>query len=148
MANNPTKWSTPDPVHLVLDISSNLADAANQISATTDASGLIFSAWELGISGYHTAPTANSSVDLFLVPVSQDGGGVDTDGDATIDPPSSDYVGSFPVRAVLNNQRIPMLGVVTPPYNFTPLIQNNTGQTIPAGSGSLRVRFYTQDLVT
>ena len=114
---------------LVLDagfsIASDLSTWVNDDDAMV--ASLVFSAT------YSVAPDANSSVALFIRPL-------DISSTNDQDVPTANfqhsYVGSFPVKDVttaqFSNINISLPNHVTS-QNFEFYIQNNTGQTIPAG---------------
>lgn len=79
---------------------------------------------------FGTAPTANTTIDLYLVP-SADGANY-ADGGGAVAPDIGDYACSFQVRAVTTAQRRVRKNVILPLYSFRAVALNNaTGQVVP-----------------
>ena len=89
---------------------------------------------------FGAAPTANTTVDLYLIPLSQAGGTTYWD-DSITALPLSLYIGSWPVRNVNSAQIIGFRGVPLPPQKFILILNNGTDQAFPS-SGS-KVYFYS-----
>ncbi len=112
-------------------------------AAFDNSTGLwLFGDFELQVT-FASSPTANSSVDCYLIPLSQAGGTTYWD-DSITALPLNLYVGSWPVRAVTSAQIIGFRGVPLPPQKFILLINNGTNQAFPA-TGS-KVYFYSYAL--
>ena len=85
---------------------------------------------------FGTAPTAGSSVDLYILP-SVDGGTTYSDTPAATSPPKELLAGSFYVRAVTSAQEI-ALPNVSIPEKFKCCLINNAGQTMAASGNTLK----------
>jgi hypothetical protein len=84
---------------------------------------------------FGSAPSATGLIDLFLV--SAPDGTNYTDGGGSVLPPSTDYAGAFPLRAVTTAQRVrlgggPLLIVALPPAKFKVAARNAAGTAFPA----------------
>lgn len=135
-------WGTPQAPHGALFVTSALANGGRQLGGAINPSGYILSSWEFN-TNFHLSPTSGGTVDLYMVPTIDDTN-YDT-GDAGVDAPATTFMGSFPLVMIPNSgQRIPLLNIPTIPMSFKPLIKNSSGQTIPASSGTLTVRFYNE----
>ena len=89
---------------------------------------------------YGTAPSAGGTVDLYLIPSLDnttygDGGGA-------VAPPSTYFVGSFPLRAVTTAQNIELLNIPLPQY-YKLVAFNNAGQAMPASGSTIKYRQYS-----
>lgn len=103
---------------------------------TTDAE--LYGDFELVVT-FGTNPTADTTIDLYLVRAA-DGTNYE-DGDASVRPSPDAFVGSFPVRAVTTAQRMIVRDVPLPPGLWKAVIHNNgTGQTFAASGNTLKVR--------
>src|SRR5262245_30925039 len=71
---------------------------------------------------FTSSPTAGSYVELYFI-LAVDGTNYQ-DGDDTVAPPLSSFVGVFEVRAVTTQQRIALREIVLPPNKFKALIKN------------------------
>ncbi len=100
--------------------------------------------FELSVT-FGTAPTANSTVSLYLVPA-PDGTNYD-DAITGASPFASPdmYVGAFVLRAVTTAQKIslgksgPMGLIALPPVPFKAYLINNSGQAFPASGSTLKM---------
>lgn len=86
---------------------------------------------------FGSAPTAGTTVDLYLIP-SLDGTNY-ADSGVTLGPY---YVGAFPLRATTSAQiqvvtRVPLI-----PGKFKPYVVNNAGQAFPASGSTVQYRSY------
>lgn len=86
---------------------------------------------------FGVAPTAGLVCVLYML-ISVDGTNY-ADGDASIAPPLTALVGSFPPRAVTSAQRIAVRGIQLPPLKFKYVLANSAGQTM-AASGNILTR--------
>lgn len=106
----------------------------------------IYGLFELNVT-FAVAPTANSLVELYLIPA-PDGTNYD-DGSATGPiTPVTTFVGGFPLRAVTTAQKVP-LGVSgapflipLPPVPFKAMLYNKSGQAFPASGSTLKMVAY------
>lgn len=92
---------------------------------------------------FGVAPSAGGYVGAYLV---QALNGADyADGaDGAVVPPSTAWIGSFPVRAVVTAQKVTLRGIVIPPGKFKVVIQNKSGQAVSANTGQLYYRKYSE----
>jgi hypothetical protein len=100
---------------------------------------------ELAVT-FASAPTANSVIELYLLP-SIDGGTTYPDGSTTVNPQAALYVGGFVVRAVATAQKLVIRSIVLPPGLYKWLIQNTTNQAFPATGSTLRESTYQMQSV-
>jgi hypothetical protein len=79
---------------------------------------------------FASAPSAGGYVDVYFIPA-VDGTNYG-DGDASTDPPLTYLVATLPVRAVTTAQRVGTGSrtIVMPPFDFKPLVKNNSGQAM------------------
>jgi hypothetical protein len=139
------KWGTPEAPHVALQVTTALANNGRQLGGAITPSGYVYSSWEFNAQ-FHVSPSANSSIELYLVPTI-DGSNYSSGAEA-VDAPLTTLVGAFPLYPNANSgMRIPLMNLLTVPMSFKPLIKNLSGQTIPANSGTLTVRFYNEDIV-
>lgn len=122
----------------------SLANGSNKLASSGYDNGAnlyLYGLFECNVT-FGTNPTAGNLINLYLVPA-PDGTNYD-DGTDSIVPPSTFYVGGFPVRAVTTAQKIG-LGLVAqaliplPPVLFKPLLINNSGQAFPASGSTLKM---------
>jgi len=89
---------------------------------------------------FGTNPTLDSTIDLYLVRA-VDGTPNYEDGDASVRPNPSAFVGSFPLRAVTTGQRIVLRDVPLPPGLWKAVLHNNaSGQSFAASGNTLKIR--------
>lgn len=86
-----------------------------------------YSDWDL-YCRFGSAPSAGGSCDLYFIQAVN--GTNYQDGDDSVAPPVTAYVGSFPVRAVTTQQRVALRGLLLPATLFKPLLINNSGQSM------------------
>ena len=130
-------------------VSTVLSTELNSLAATTGkaiSSALdngtnldLFDDLELAVD-FVTAPTAGTVIELYLLP-SVDGTSY-PDGDASIVPQASLYVGGFVVRSTTAAQRMVLRGIALPPGLFKYLLQNTTNQAFPASGSTLKRNSY------
>lgn len=139
------KWGTPEAPHIALQVTSDLANNARKLGGAITPSGYRYASWEFNTQ-LHTAPTNVGSVELYLIPAID--GTNYAEGSEGVDGSMNAFVGIFPLYPNANSgMRVPLTNLTTVPMNFKPLIKNISGQTIPANSGVLTVRFYNEDIV-
>lgn len=100
----------------------------------------LFDDLELAVD-FVSAPTAGTVIEVYLLP-SLDGGTTYPDGDASILPQSSLFVGGFAVRAATAAQVMVLRGIALPPGWFKYLVQNTTNQAFPATGSVLQRNSY------
>jgi hypothetical protein len=115
--------------------------AAQGSDATTAAD--LFGDFEL-VATYGTAPTAGTTVDLYLVP--------SIDGTNYADTPTATtakglMVGSFELRNVTTAQRIAIRDVPLPPGLWKAIVQNNGGQAMAASGNTVKMRPHSMQSV-
>ena len=127
----------------------SLTNNSRAISAAQGADGTaadLLGDFELVVT-YGANPTAESTIDLYLVR-SADGTNYE-DGDGSIRPAPDAFVGSFPVRAVTTAQRIVLRDRPLPPGLWKALLHNNaTGQTFASSGNTLKLRPHNRQVVT
>lgn len=77
---------------------------------------------------FQSAPSTGGYVALYLIQ-SVDGTNY-ADGTDSVAPPATALVGTFPVRAVTDAQRVALRHVLLPPTKFKPLVVNKSGQAM------------------
>ena len=117
------------------ELNSLAATTGKAISSVVDNSANLdlFDDLELTVT-FAVAPVVGTVIELYLI-TSLDGSTY-ADGDTSVLPQASLFVGGFAVRAVTSAQRMHIRGVALPPGPFKYLVQNTTAQTFPA-SGSV-----------
>lgn len=122
---------------LSTELNSLAATTGKAVSAALDnGTNLdLFDDLELAVD-FVTAPTAGSVIELYVLP-SVDGTNY-PDGDTSIVPQASLYVGGFVVRSTTAAQRMVLRGVALPPGLFKYLLQNTTNQAFPASGSTLK----------
>ena len=85
---------------------------------------------------FGTAPTANNTVDLYLLP-SFDGGTTYADAVVATAAAKNMLIGSFYVRNV-NTLQVMTISNVPIPEKFKVMVVNNTGQTMAASANTLK----------
>jgi hypothetical protein len=89
---------------------------------------------------YAVAPTANTTVDLYLVPSVDNS--TYADGGGAVAPSINYYAGSFTLRAVTTAQKIAIRGAVLPPDLFKVVVFNGAGQAMPATGTTVQMNPY------
>ena len=97
--------------------------------------------FELSVT-FASAPGAGSLINLYLVSA-PDGTNYD-DGSSSVTPPSTAYVGGFPLRAVTTAQKVslgggPLLLIYLPLLKFKILAVNGSGQAFPASGSTVKL---------
>src|SRR5262252_1838582 len=87
---------------------------------------------------FGTGPTAGTTVDLYLIPLSSDGTNY-VDGSATVQQVTL-LVGSWVVRNVNTAQVLLLRNVPLPNDKFLVSVVNNTNQAFPASGSTVKVR--------
>jgi hypothetical protein len=138
-------WNTMEAPHIALQVTSALSNNVNQLGGTLNPSGYLYGSWEFN-TNFHVSPSVGGSIDLYLVPSIDDTNY--SNGGTAVTPPVTTFVGSFPLYMNANSgQRIPIYNIPMAPLSVKPLIRNSSGQTIPANSGILTVRLYSEKIV-
>lgn len=139
------KWEL-GTVATALDTGLNsLADDANALSAEIDNSGTsdlwLFDdlEWHHATLGY--TPSAGAVIEVYLIQRELDGTGYE-DGDGSIDPPASNLVGVFNIRASTAAQTHILRQIPIPGDRFKYLVINKTGGTLPSSGNTLKRKPY------
>lgn len=93
---------------------------------------------------FGTAPIADLSVNLFIR-ATLDGTNFEDASGAR--PPSNGAVAVFPLANVTTQQRIIARGIILPVWDFQWYLQNASGVAFPATGTTLRVLYYTEQVV-
>jgi hypothetical protein len=126
----------------------SLASAAGAVQATGtnaaydntgNSSSCFWADFELRVT-FGTGPTAGTTVDVYLIPLSSDGSGY-VDGSATVQQ-SPLFVGGFVVRNVTTAQVLMFRGVPLPNDKFLISVVNNTNQAFPSSGSTVKIRPY------
>ena len=111
-----------------------------------------FAQFELTVT-FGSAPTANYTIDLYLIP-SIDGTNYDdavTGANGTA--PATSYAGAFPLRAITTIQRVPLgIGgqagrIELPPSKFKILAVNKSGAAMPSSGSLIKMQPYRRQIV-
>lgn len=96
---------------------------------------------------FQAAPTVGGYVALYLIQA-LDGTNY-ADGNDSIAPPATALVGTFPVRAVTDAQRVVVRHALLPATKFKPLVINKSGQAMTNvdGENVLTLRTYNEEIV-
>jgi|688.fasta_scaffold75129_6 hypothetical protein len=132
------KWEA-SAVNTILTTGMNsLADEGNAISSEINntANLYLFDDVELYTNTLGYTPAAGSVVELYQV-VALDGTNYE-DGDATIDPPASNLVGVFNMRATTVAQRHTIRMIPAPPLKYKYVVINKTGGALNASGNTLK----------
>lgn len=97
------------------------------------------------VATYGTAPTAGTTIDVYLIP-SADGTNY-ADGGGAVAPAKGLMVGSGELRAVTTAQRMVIRDVPLPPGLFKVVAQNNGGQTLAATANTVKIRPHSMQSV-
>lgn len=89
---------------------------------------------------FGSAPTAGSTVDLYLVPSPDNT--TFADGGGAVAPASALKVGSFQLRAVTTAQAVVIFNVLIPQY-FKLVAFNGSGQAFPASGSTVKYRTFS-----
>ena len=123
----------------------SLANNAGALGAEYDnaTNDYLFGMFELNVT-FGSAPTAGSTVDLYIIPAPDGTNYDDAITGASGSAPSTCYAGSFPLRAVTTAQKIPLgLGaagyVALPPTKFKVFVLNKSGQAMPASGTTVKM---------
>ena len=136
------KWEAGTDSDVLTTELNSLADDANAVSSEIDNnSEYLFDdvEWHNATLGY--TPSAGATFEVYIISQELDGTGYE-DGDSTIDPPSSNLVGVFNVRASIAAQTHILRGVTLPPEKFKYLVINKTGGSLPSSGNTLRRKPY------
>lgn len=107
----------------------NLANNGQKIGNEVDnaTNRYLYADWDLKCR-FQSAPSIGGYIALYLIPAID--GTNYTDGDDSVAPPPSTWIGNFPVRAVTTQQRVSLRGSLLPPGKFKPLAINKSGQSM------------------
>jgi hypothetical protein len=141
------KWSAlgSDTSYLTTELNS-LANAARVLGAEIDnTSGKdLFSLVELNLATQGSARSAGGYVGLYVIKAS-DGTNYEY-GDASTAPPSTSWVGGFPLDAA-TTARLVSIQIQLPPCKFKLLVVNATGQAFAASGTTVSYRTYNYESV-
>lgn len=106
----------------------------------------MFGLFELNVT-FGSAPTANSTVDLYLIPAPDGTNYDDAITGASGTAPITSFLGGFPLRAVTTAQKIPLGAglrgnIALPPTKFKLFAINRSGGAFPASGSSVKAVFY------
>ena len=150
---NAIKWSALGTLTTVIngaDVAPTLKNLANngqklgaEVDNATDRN--MYADFEL-LCKFQSAPSAGGYVALYLVQA-VDGTNY-ADGSDSVAPPATTMVGTFPVRAVTDAQRVVVRHVLLPASKFKPLAVNKSGQSMTNvdAENVLTMRAYNEEL--
>ena len=150
---NAIKWSALGTLTTVIngaDVAPTLKNLANngqklgaEVDNATDRN--MYADFEL-LCKFQSAPSAGGYVALYLVQA-VDGTNY-ADGDDSVAPPATTMVGTFPVRAVTDAQRVVVRHVLLPASKFKPLAVNKSCQSMTNvdAENELTMRAYNEEL--
>jgi len=137
------QWEVGSDANVMTTELNSLADDANALSSEIDNSTNLYLfddvEWHNASLGY--TPTAGAVIELYIIQIQLDGTGYE-DGDGTIDPPASNLVGVFNIRASTAAQTHILRQIPIPPDKFKYLVINKTGGTLPSSGNTLRRQPY------
>lgn len=142
-----TKWEAAAQATVASTELNSLANGSAALGAEYDnSSGLyIRGIFELNVT-FGTNPTANSLINVYLVPAPDGSNYDDSVTGAGGSAPVTGYIGGFPLRAVTSAQKVPLgIGLQTieiPPMKFKLLVLNNSGQSFPASGSTILLTPY------
>lgn len=131
----------------------NLANDAGALGAEYDnTSGLYMMAmFELNVT-FGSAPTANNTVDLYIIVAADGTNYSDAVAGASGAAPASCYAGGLPLRAVTSAQKVPLgVGISgpipLPPTKFKVFALNKSGVAFPASGSTIKMVPYRHQSV-
>ena len=103
----------------------------------------LFGLLELNVT-FASAPTANNTVDVYIIPAPDGTNYDDAVTGASGSAPASCYAGGFPLRAVTTAQKVPLgLGqqgyIPLPPTKFKVFVVNRSGVAFPASGSTVKM---------
>lgn len=125
----------------------SLASAALALGAEVDNTTnlYMFALFEVNVT-FGSSPTANTTIDLYLIPAPDATNYDDVVTGAAGTAPAQCYIGSAPVRAVTSAQKIPVgLGLTLvnlPPLKFKIAVKNGTNQAFPSSGSTVKMIAY------
>lgn len=111
-----------------------------------------FGQFELTVT-FSSAPTANNTIDLYLIPSIDGTNYGDAITGASGSAPSTSYLGSFPLRAVTTLQRVPLGAggqagrIELPPSKFKIFAINKSGAAMPSSGSLIKMQPYRRQIV-
>jgi hypothetical protein len=106
-------------------LANNGQKISNEIDSTS--TRLMYADFDL-LTKFGTNPSAGGYVAMYFIQ-SVDGTNY-ADGDDSVAPPASAWVGNFPVRAVTTAQRVALRNILIPATKFKVLLVNKSGQAM------------------
>lgn len=138
------KWEVGSVGSAITTGLNSLANDANQISGEIDNSTNLYLfddvEWAHAALGY--TPTAGAVIELYLVQQILAGGGTYENGDASIDPPASNLVGVFNIRASTAAQVHILRQIPIPPDKYKYVVINKTGGALASSGNTLKYKPY------
>lgn len=138
------KWEAgTDSTVISTDLNSRANDkktVSSEIDNSTDLYLFDDVEWHNGTFG--GTPDAGAVIELYCVSIELDGVGYEDGEDGTVDPPSSNLVGVFNIRASTAAQTHMLRQVPIPNNKYKYVVWNKTGQTLNASGNTLRRRPY------
>lgn len=135
------KWEIGSSESVLTTGLNSMANNAKVISSAIDNTSNLFLfddvEWLHASLGF--TPSAGAVIELYVIRGYVDGTSSYEDGDASIDPPASNLVGVFNIRAATAAQRHILRQIPIPPSLFKYLVINKTGGTL-ASSGNVLSR--------
>lgn len=124
----------------------SFADSTAVIGAAYDNSTLLdlYCDLELYVSSWGTAPTADKTVDVYLV---RSVDGTNYEDASASRPPANGSVGSFVMDNVATASRHNLPGILLPPGKFKFMLVNKAGFTMASSGNILSGLFYNQQVV-
>jgi hypothetical protein len=104
----------------------------------------LYGFFELNVD-FASAPAAGGVIDLYLIPAPDGTNYDDNTTGASEYAPLTTFIGSFPIQATANAQKIPLGGpgfpnlVPLPPCKLKAFLVNNTNQAFPASGSTLKM---------
>jgi hypothetical protein len=138
------KWEAGSDSTVASTTLNSLADDSKDVSSEIDNSTdlYLFDDVEWHHATLGGTPSAGAVIELYCVSIELDGTGYEDGEDGTVDPPSSNLVGVFNIRAVTAAQTHMLRQIPIPNNKYKYVVWNKTGQTLASSGNTLRRRPY------
>jgi hypothetical protein len=137
------QWERGSSADVMTTALNSLANDANKLSGEIDNSTVLylFDDVELSTATLGYTPSAGAVFELYIIQL-RFGGSTYEDGSDSIDPPATNLVGVFNIRASTAAQVHILRQIPIPPDKFKYLVINKTGGALPASGNTLKRQPY------
>lgn len=137
------QWERGAEANVMTTELNSLANDANKLSPEIDNSTVLylFDDVEFHNATLGYTPSAGAVFELYIIQIELDGTGYE-DGSDSIDPPATNLVGVFNIRASTAAQTHILRQIPIPPDKFKYLVINKTGGSLPASGNTLKRQPY------